>query len=63
MVELDDDAENVLQELEDILTTGEEGEGSSQGGGTEGAYTSSCTSPSMSEEYMPGESGRANGWN
>ena len=67
VVQLDDDAENVLQELEDILTTGEEGEGSSQGGGSEGIYTSSSTSPSMSEEYMPGESGhatgRATGWN
>ena len=63
MVQLDDDAENVLQELEDILTTGEEGEGSSQGGGSEGVYTSSSTSPSMSEEYMPGESGRSTGWN
>ena len=67
VVELDDDTQNVLQELEDILTTGEEGEGSSQGGGPEGIYTSSSTSPSMSEEYMPGEPGdmpgRATGWN
>ena len=65
--DVDADTENVLQELEDILTTGEEGEGSSQGGGPEGIYTSSSTSPSMSEEYMPGDSGhatgRATGWN